>query len=158
MTRYLQPLALIAGLACLSLSACGGSGEGKIAYLGASIWDGTGTPPILDAVLLVADGQIEAIGTEDEVRVPRGAQELRVDGRWIIPGLIDSHAHATNWAMTRFLTYGVTSVRGMGGDQTAVVALRDSVLVGALAGPRLFISGSMIDGSPATFSDATQAN
>lgn len=155
MTRYLQPLALYAGLACLSLAACGGSGEGKIAYLGANVWDGTGAPPILDAVILVADGHIEAVGPEGTVRVPRGTQERRVDGKWIIPGLIDSHVHASDWTLTRFLTYGVTSVRNMGGNQRTMVALRDSVMSGLLAGPRLFLSGPIIDGSPATWPDAT---
>jgi imidazolonepropionase-like amidohydrolase len=45
----------------------------------------------------------------------------------------------------------------MGGDQETIVALRDSVSIGSLLGPRLYISGAMIDGSPPTWSDATAA-
>ncbi len=146
---------VLLGFVLVALGACSGSGTGATAYAGASVFDGSGAPPILDAVIIVRDGLIEAIGSEDEVRVPRGAQELRLDGRWVIPGLIDSHVHAERWTLSRFLSYGVTSVRCMGGAQESIGALRDSVSTGALLGPRLFISGAMIDGSPATWSDAT---
>ena len=81
-------------LGLLGLSACSGSGTGSTAYVGATLFDGSGAPPILDAVIIVRDGHIEAIGPKHAVRIPRGAQELRLDGRWVIPGLIDSHAHA----------------------------------------------------------------
>ncbi len=149
---------VLLGLVLLSLGACSGSGAGATAFIGASVFDGSGTPPILDAVIIVRDGVIEAIGSEADVRVPRGAQEFRLDGSWVIPGLIDSHAHPSSWTLTRFLAYGVTSVRGMGGDQESIVALRDSVSIGSLLGPRLFISGAMIDGSPATWSNATSVS
>jgi len=46
----------------------------------------------------------------------------------------------------------------MGGAQESIVALRDSVSSGARLGPRLFISGAMIDGAPATWSDATSVS
>ena len=101
---------MLVGLACLGLGACSGSGAGKTAYIGATVFDGSGAPPILDAVIIVADGHIEAIGTDDLVKVPRGALELHLDGKWVIPGLIDSHVHAASWTLTRFLAYGVTSV------------------------------------------------
>ena len=143
------------GVVPLGIAACAGSGAGATAYMGASVFDGSGRPPILDAVILVRNGKIEAIGPEDAVDVPRGALELRLDGRWVIPGLIDAHAHASNWTLNRFLSYGVTSVRSMGGENESMVALRDSVSLGSLLGPRLYISGSMIDGSAATWPGAT---
>ena len=146
-----------AGVACFGLGACSGSGAGTTAYLGATVFDGTGAPPIFDAVIVVADGHIEAIGTDDMVKVPRGALEMRLDGKWVVPGLIDSHVHAASWALNRFLAYGVTSVRSMGGPQDEMVALRDSVSLGSLIGPRMYISGAMIDGNPATWPGATAA-
>jgi imidazolonepropionase-like amidohydrolase len=146
---------ILAGLPCLGFNACNGSGAGKTAYVGATVFDGSGAPPILDAVIIVADGHIEAIGPENQVKVPRGALELRLDGRWVIPGLIDSHVHAADWTMTRFLSYGITTVRSMGGKTDEVVALRDAVSLGTQLGPRMYISGSMIDGSPATRASAT---
>jgi predicted amidohydrolase YtcJ len=45
--------------------------------------------------------------------VPRGAAEVRLDGKWIVPGLIDAHVHAARWTLARYLAYGVTSARDM---------------------------------------------
>ncbi len=166
MNSYLQPPATfrlaatmwrieLAVLGVLWTTACGGGGKDTTAYAGATVFDGTGAPPIYDAVILVSDGHIQDIGPIGTVSVPRNARELRLDGRWIVPGLIDAHVHAANWTLTRFLSYGVTSVRSMGGDQEEMIALRDSVSLGSLLGPRMYISGSMIDGPGATWPAAT---
>ncbi len=137
------------------LTSCTGSGNGTMAYVGATAFDGSGAPPILDATILVANGRIQGIGSPDMVRIPRGAQEIRLDGKWVIPGLIDAHVHAARWTLPRYLTYGITSIRDMGGPADSVVAVRDSLVLGSLLGPRLYISGPMVDGEPATWSSAT---
>ncbi len=131
-------------------------GTGKVAYVGAELFDGTGAPLILDAVIIVSNGYIEEIGPPDMVSVPRGAREVRMEGRWIIPGLIAAHAHAEPWTLSRFLAYGVTSVRDVGGAQSAIVALRDESSLGGTLAPRLYVSGAMIDGAPAQWESATE--
>jgi imidazolonepropionase-like amidohydrolase len=151
--RWLRHLAL-SGLAGLAASC--NPGAGKTAYVGAEVFDGTGAPLILDAVIIVADGHIEAIGPPDLVRVPRGAEEVRLDGRWVIPGLIDAHVHTEPWTLARFLAYGVTTVRDVGGNQEEVMELRDRVALGGTLGPRMYVSGAVIDGAPATREHATE--
>lgn len=138
------------------LTACE-SGAGKTAYVGGTLWNGTGSPPILDAVVIVEGGRIDRAGPPDAVRVPRGAAEVRLDGKWIIPGLIDAHAHTERWMLPRFLTYGVTSVRDMGGRQDSIVALRDETSLGSIPSPRLFIAGGMIGAGPTTADEARRA-
>ncbi|MBI2615474.1 MAG: amidohydrolase family protein [Gemmatimonadetes bacterium] len=146
-----------ASLLVLLLTACN-PGKGKIAYVGATLWDGTGAPPVRDAVIIVtSSGHIERAGPPDAVKVPRGAALVRAEGTWIIPGLIDAHAHAERWTLPRFLAYGVTAVRDVGGQQDSIVALREATSLGAVPGPRLYISGAMIDGTPATWRTATAA-
>lgn len=126
------------------------------AYVGGTLWDGTGVPPIRDAVILVtADGHVAAAGPRDLVEIPRGATEVALDGRWVIPGLIDAHVHAQRWTLARFLAAGVTSVRDMGGPQDSVIFLRDDVNAGQVAGPRLYISGAPIDGAGSSLPWAT---
>jgi imidazolonepropionase-like amidohydrolase len=123
--------------------------------VGASLFDGTGAPVVRNAVILVTGGRIEAAGPADMIAVPRGATVVDLAGRWIIPGLIDLHVHIDRWALRPYLAYGVTSVRDLGGVQDSVLFLRDDVRSGSADGPRIFASGAMIDGAPATFPGAT---
>jgi imidazolonepropionase-like amidohydrolase len=138
----------------LLLAACE-SGEGKTAYIGGAVFDGTGAPLLLDATIIVANGRIETIGRMSEVSVPGGAREIRVDGKYVIPGLIDAHAHPERWTLDAFLAYGVTAVRDAGGNADSLFALRDEVALGSIRGPRLFVAGAMIDAAPPTREGAT---
>jgi len=147
-------VALLFPLFVLGLAACPSPGKGKIAWTGASVITADG-PIIRGAVLIVADGHIEALGPAADVTVPRGAEVRDAAGRWIIPGLIDAHVHAERWTLGGFLAYGVTSVRDMGGIQDSVIFLRDDVAAGTANGPRLYVSGAMVDGAPAVWPGAT---
>jgi len=62
------------------------------AYLGATLVN-PGQEPVADAVVVVQDGRILAAGPRRSVAIPAGAQRFEVQGKWIIPGLIDSHVH-----------------------------------------------------------------
>jgi imidazolonepropionase-like amidohydrolase len=142
-------------MVALLLGACR-PGKGSTAYIGATLWDGTGGPPLRDAVIVVdRTGHIGRVGAVDTVAVPRGATVRRLNGKWIIPGLIDAHARAERWTLARFLAYGVTALRDVGGSQDSSVALGHSVSLGGIAGPRLYISGATIDRAPATWPAAT---
>ena len=63
------------------------------ALVGATLVDGTGADPIVDAVVLVRDGRVECAGSAAECPVPEGVEEVDLSGRWIAPGLVDSHVH-----------------------------------------------------------------
>lgn len=64
--------------------------------------NGNAANPIDGGVVLVADGKIEAVGTD--VRIPDDAAVVNVSGRWVLPGFFESHAHvgiheeADGWA------------------------------------------------------------
>src|SRR5262245_57091164 len=60
---------------------------------GATVITGTGSPIIRNAAIVIENGRISAIGPRNEVRVPNNAQVIDARGKWIIPGLIDAHAH-----------------------------------------------------------------
>jgi imidazolonepropionase-like amidohydrolase len=139
------------------LSACTASGKGKAAYVGAQVLDGSGGPAIADAVIIVSNGRVEQLGPASGVTVPRGAAVVDLGGKWVIPGLVDGHTHVERWALARYLAYGVTTVRDLGGNTDSLVALRAEIDAGTTSGPRLLISGSMIDGAPATWPGATEA-
>ena len=49
--------------------------------------------PILNGVLVVKNGKIESLGPEGSVSVPPGAKVIDVQGKVIMPGLVDPHSH-----------------------------------------------------------------
>jgi imidazolonepropionase-like amidohydrolase len=69
------------------------AGRGALALVGATMIDGTGDPPLPDAVVLIADGQIRAVGPRSDTRVPQGFERRDLKGMTLLPGLIDSHVH-----------------------------------------------------------------
>ena len=66
---------------------------GVTAVVGARIWDGTGAAAIPDGIMLVRDGRITYVGPRGAVPVPAGATVVNLDGRTIIPGMINTHGH-----------------------------------------------------------------
>ena len=71
-----------------------GSGENQItAIVGATVIDGTGGPPILDATIVVDSDSIIAIGPSREIKPPEFSRIVDASDRWIVPGMIDLHAH-----------------------------------------------------------------
>jgi imidazolonepropionase-like amidohydrolase len=153
-TRILRLCSLVA--CSLLLTACTPAGAGVIALEGATLIDGSGGDPVHDAVILVKGGHITAVARVNEISIPRGAQEISLVGKTIMPGLIDAHAHVERWAVQRYVAWGVTTVRDLGASSTdSSIALKNDLDLGAVLGPRMFTSGAMIDGAPPTYPTAT---
>jgi imidazolonepropionase-like amidohydrolase len=119
------------------------------------VFDGTGAV-IPDAVILETGGHVVRLGPRDSVAVPRGATVVALQGRWVIPGLIDGHAHASDWTLSRYLAYGVTSVRHVGGNLDRLTTLKSQIANGTKLGPRLYISGEPLTGSPPVWPGQTE--
>jgi imidazolonepropionase-like amidohydrolase len=98
-----------------------------LAFRGGTLIDGTGAPPIRNALLVIRDGRIVSVGaaTAEALKaLPAGTEVLSADGKWIIPGLIDAHVHAESEEDLRtMLRWGVTSVRLMAEDVAAAEKL-----------------------------------
>ncbi|HEX5386154.1 MAG TPA: amidohydrolase family protein [Gemmatimonadales bacterium] len=145
-------LATLAGAGVLA--ACNAWTPDGVALVGATVFDGTGAPPRRDAVVVVRDGHIEAVTTRAGFSLPRRTTEVDVRGKWIIPGLIDAHAHVAPWALTRYLAWGVTTVRDVHGTLDTILALRQRANTDQVPSPRIYSAGAMIDGRPPTYADA----
>jgi imidazolonepropionase-like amidohydrolase len=115
------------------------------AIVGATLWDGTGRAPVTNAVTVVRGDRILCAGAAGECPVPRGAKAIDAQGRYLIPGLIDSHVHLlflTNGSATEelgldlrdLLAQGVTTVRDMGNSPVALL----SRVAGFDAAPRVY--------------------
>jgi len=60
---------------------------------GATLWDGTGSSPLEDSAVVIRDGRILATGRRDQVGAPAKARRIDLSGKFLMPGLIDSHVH-----------------------------------------------------------------
>lgn len=150
----------IAGTA-LSLTVTAGviahaQGGGTTAFTGATVFDGTDRPPIGNATIVVRDGRIAAIGPAASVTLPAGAQRVALEGRFVIPGLINAHGHVNDPTrdLAVYAAYGVTAVFSLGGESDAVFAARAAQDTPALDRARVFVSGPVL--SPATPDEARQ--
>ena len=148
---------------CLLL-ACRSREPDGVALLGATLIDGSGGPPIEAAAVVVRRGRIESVGPRADFRLPERTTEVDLSGRWIMPGLVDGHVHLVDpqagvarWSMSRYLAWGVTTVRDMHGPLRSALALRRELERGWRPGPRVYSAGAMVDGAPSTYPDAITA-
>ena len=108
---------------------------------GGTLIDGTGRAPLKNAVVIIEANKFTAVGKRGKLRVPAGARTINAAGKFIIPGLFDSHIHYRDYVPELFLAYGITSVIHMGNPADYILAQRDGINKGEIAGPRIFASG-----------------
>jgi imidazolonepropionase-like amidohydrolase len=154
--------------AALVLAACGApaappaAGPGPLVLRGVTVIDGTGREPLPGMDVVIDGERIVAVAATGQARYATGARVLELSGRYVMPGLIDTHAHVTILIFHRqadgttrseyrrdlservlrlLLAHGVTTVRNPSAPAEAGVALREDVRRGAIAGPRILTSG-----------------
>jgi predicted amidohydrolase YtcJ len=76
---------------------------------GATIIDGLSDAPLRDRSLLIEGNIIREVLLANAA-VPAGAQVIDLSGKFIIPGLFDSHVHWEEYMGELFVNHGVTSV------------------------------------------------
>jgi imidazolonepropionase-like amidohydrolase len=123
------------------------------AFTGLTLIDGTERPPMPKATIVVQDGRVVRIGPAARVAIPPEAQRIALDGKFVMPGLINAHGHVnTVRDLSTYAAYGVTTVFSLGGDQPVVFAARDHQATPALNRSRVFVAGPVL--TPATPSEA----
>lgn len=139
---------------------------GTVVLKAARMFDATGESMRSDAVVVVRDGKIVAIGGE----IPSGARVIDLGDATLLPGFIDAHAHLTlepdaNYYRKtlnellrnptemafyaganarRTLEAGFTTVRHVGAREFIDVGLRNAVEAGLTPGPRILAAGNAI--------------
>jgi imidazolonepropionase-like amidohydrolase len=131
------------------------------AFIGATIIDGTGSEPIHDGVLLIQNGRITKVGSRQEVEIPDGATIRDIEGKFVVPGIINGHGHVGNTKgiegghysteniidnLSIYARYGVTTVVSLGDDGPEAVPLRAVKDTSNAPRARLFIAGKVITG------------
>ena len=131
----------------------------SLAIRNATIIDGNGTPASGPADILIVGNRIASVTFLDPVALrspnakrPVADRVIDATGKFVLPGLINAHAHLQDersgvaqpydYTLKLWLACGITSVREVGADTTQkVIAIRDRGTRGELASPRLFVYG-----------------
>lgn len=118
------------------------------AFTGATLIDGTSRAAVPNATLLLRDGRVVAAGPASQVTVPAGAQRVALDGKVIMPGLVNAHGHVNGVAdLSTYAAYGVTTVYSLGGEPAEVFAARDAQATATLARARVYVAGPVVTGA-----------
>lgn len=121
-------------------SQTGAQPPGPIALVGARVVDGTGAPPLENAIVVVDGDKIAAIGPRDKTQAPANARTIDVTGTTIVAGLWDMHAHLQQVEQAAaYLGAGVTSIRDEGNILSFITAVRDAIETGKGVGPRVIV-------------------
>jgi imidazolonepropionase-like amidohydrolase len=164
--RGLTVCAVVAFVGC-SPHGTTPSGADLLVLRGVTVIDGTGASPSEAMDVVIQGERIAGILPTSEARHPRHARVVDLPGRFLIPGLVDTHAHVTILEFHRdadggtrseyrrdlsegvlriLLAHGVTTVRNPSAPAHDGVALREDVASGDLSGPRIVTSGEHING------------
>jgi len=136
------------------------------ALTGATVIDGNGGGPIPDAVIVIANRKITAVGSRSSVSIPAGAQRMDASGKYIIPGLMDANVHLIPWPSWEYieflaryennfegiieeaaqvaLKHGFTTVFDSMGPLRPLMHVRDRIANGEIEGTRMYVAGDIV--------------
>ncbi|HET9425795.1 MAG TPA: amidohydrolase family protein [Gemmatimonadaceae bacterium] len=138
------------GVACLA--GCSDAGGQVLAFTNVSVVDGRDSLPRPDQTVIVSGRRIVTSTAASSARVPAGARVIDGRGKYLIPGLWDMHVHTVTpggrYLLGLYVANGVTGVRDMVSDWTAIGAWRREITSGRLIGPRIVASGPYLEGGP----------
>lgn len=106
---------------------------------------------LIDADILVTNDRIVAVGPKGSLEVPKGTTVVDVAGKYIMPGMIDTHAHwefrttdvlePQAWTLLAPLAYGVTTGLDVQTNHKDYFTYRDMVETGQTLGQRALMVG-----------------
>ena len=166
MTLRLAPAGVLLVMAAVWSAGLGAQPSVR-AIVGATLIDGTGGAAVSDAVVVIQDGAVTAAGPRASVAIPAGATVIDANGKFVVPGLIDTNVHLSLYggvneryetlakyhprqreivleAAQLQLKHGVTTVRDSYGVLPPLVAVRDRIASGQAIGPRILAAGNIV--------------
>ena len=133
---------IIGGLVAVALALGGldrssAQAPGSLLLRGATIIDGVSDAPLRDRAILIEGNVIRDI-LPANAPTPAGASVVDLNGKFVLPGLIDSHVHWEEWMGELYTNHGVTSIVALSNVAKALRTRSQS----ASELPRLFHSGN----------------
>lgn len=128
------------------------------AFVGVNVLPMDSERTLRDQTVIIRDGRVAEIGPAASMQVPAGAQRINADGKFLIPGFAEMHAHIpppqaneqfgatyVEDILFLYLANGVTTLRGMLGHPSHLV-LRERAAKGEIWSPRIRTSGPSLNG------------
>jgi imidazolonepropionase-like amidohydrolase len=129
-----------------------------VLYHGFTLIDGSGGKPVPRAAMIVDDAKISWVGPQDKAPKAAGAERVDLTGKYMMPGIIDLHAHVgtvrdlvqkpdffTSESVERdlkiYAAFGVTTVQSMGTDLDTILPIRDAGRSGPQSMARVLTAG-----------------
>nr|WP_199156217.1 amidohydrolase family protein [Pedobacter sp. ASV2] len=134
---------------------------GIVALKGARIISMKGDEVIENGTILTDGNKITAIGKSDAITVPANAKVIDVNGKTIMPGIVDVHAHLrtspdgitpqNDWSYMANLAFGVTTSHDPSSNTEMVFSQSEMLKAGRMIGPRVYSTGSILYGADGDF-------
>lgn len=134
---------------------------GMVALKGARIITMKGDEVIEKGVIVVNKNRIMAIGPEGSVVIPAEAKVVDVQGKTIMPGIVDVHAHPgtsfngvspqQQWSYFANLAYGVTTMHDPSSNTEMTFSQAEMIKAGVMVGPRSYSTGTILYGAEGDF-------
>ncbi len=153
---------LLAGALLLSAGLAAAGESPQLVIRDVTLLDGTGSAPRPGVSVWISGERVVAV-QPGGAPVPAGASVVEGAGRFLIPGLIDTHVHVQGGRVARpgvpgtsvdralalrtlqaYLYCGVTSVFDSGNNADFIFGLRAEERGGTLLAPRIFATGANI--------------
>jgi imidazolonepropionase-like amidohydrolase len=153
-------VAVLAAAAHAQTAPPAGAAPTRVAVRAGRLVDGLGGAPVTDAVILIENDRITAVGRG--LAIPSGARVIDLSRSTVLPGFIDAHTHVTSQPENymedlfrktpidvaisahvyarRTLDAGFTTIRDVGAGEFIDVALRNAINAGTVPGPRMQVA------------------
>jgi len=116
--------------------------------------DTVGGKLLPDQTVVIRGNRIVRVGKAAKDAAHETGKVVDAKGLYLIPGLWDMHTHVyfdstagegTDLVLPLFVVNGITGVRDMGSGLDAVLHARDEIAAHRMLGPRMVVSGPMLD-------------
>ncbi|MBA3404031.1 MAG: amidohydrolase family protein, partial [Gemmatimonadaceae bacterium] len=131
--------------------------SGRIALTGATVISMKGDEIIPNATVLIDRNRITYVGSGANVQIPSDTRRIDVTGKYIVPGLVDAHAHIgtgsngisprTNSGFLASLAFGTTTMHDPSNSTEMFFSTSETARAGGMIAPRLFSTGTILYGA-----------
>jgi hypothetical protein len=141
---------LLFGIIALGIG-CGMDGRAPrydLVLLGGHVIDVESGETLRDRDVWIVGDRIDSITPSGGRNPPRGTAVIDIQGRYVVPGLVDAHVHIDHVdELELYTAYGVTTVFNMRGLPQHL-EWRDAIARGERDGPTIYTAGDYMDGHP----------